>query len=412
MSCTVQASGELARLYARALASYDGPLTPALLMGEAEDVTGLRDWGGERWGEVRFRQRLGAYCEALEREAHLTPVGRSRAHGRTHAMLISRLRTIAYRHDWTDEPVIGAPFVGTGLPRSGTSFLQALLAQDPDHLVPRTGQAMVPIPPTGVLPDERERLEVVRQMLTFQGLDAPHVNAIHPFAPDAEDEDVLFQEGACGSLVQAFFSVPSFASDLRADATDFYRWQKSLMQIVQGEKSRKRWVLKAPEYLSQLDLVLSLYPDAMLFVNHRDPAKVIASIASLYVTFQALNCERSLDPRQLGAPMLAAQMAAVRSMTHWRETHSERCIVDIHYKTLIADPIGEAERLYAAFGLRLGSAAKVRMETFLKTNRHGQKERGVAHRYSLEDFGLTEAIVEETCAEYLDRFSVARERRT
>ena len=409
MLVTKGANG-LASIYAAALQPYAGILTAQELMREARQATGLADWGGDNWAETGFRRRLDTLCQALEDEARLTPVGRSRAHGRLLAMLISRLRVIEHRKGWTAEPVIRAPLVGTGLPRSGTSFLQALLAQDPDALVPITGQAMVPVPPAGELADEGERMTLVSQMLAFQGLDSAEVNAIHPFAPDAEDEDVLFQEGACGSLLQAFFNVPSFAACLPEAAPEFYAWQKGLMQLVQGQRTGKRWVLKAPEYASNLDILTQTYPDAMIFVNHRDPAKVIASIASLYLTFQGLNTAGTIDPKFMGPPMLAGQMMAIRAMSAWREAHPQTVVVDVQYKKLTADPIGEAERVYAAFGLDLTGKAKMRMEQFLSVNRHGQSQHGVRHDYRLEDFGLTESAIEEACADYLEQYGVARER--
>jgi Sulfotransferase family len=405
------ASSSLASLYAPALRSYGGELNAAALMREAESATGLTDWGGERWSEAGFRNRLDVFCKALESEAHLTSIGRSRAHGRVLAMLISRLRVIEHRKGWNSEPRIRAPLVGTGLPRSGTSFLQALLAQDPDALVPISGQALVPVPPVMEIADERERYELVREIMHFQGLDSPKVNAIHPFAPDAEDEDVLFQEAACGSLLQAFFNVPSFQAVLPEAAREFYAWQKGMMQLVQGDRSEKRWVLKAPEYLANLDTLTSFYPDAMIFVNHRDPAKVIASIASLYVTFQALNTDGAVDPKWLGPPMLAGQIAAIDAMTAWRAAHPDRVIVDIHYKDLVGDPIAQVERLYGAFKLTLTPKAKSRMEQFLAVNRHGQSQEGVRHTYKLEDCGLTEAAVYTACDEYLERYGVARERK-
>ena len=404
------ASDVLDAVYARALQPYDGPIEPSLLLAEAEAATGHADWGGERWAEAGFRRRLDALCRSLETESNLTALGRSRAHARVHAMLVSRLRIIAYRKAWTAEPQIVAPLVGTGLPRSGTSFLQALLAQDPDSLVPITGHGMVPIPPPGVLADEAERMDLVARMLTFQGLDAPEVNAIHPFAPDAEDEDVLFQEAACGSLYQGFFNVPGFTAELGTSAAEMYDWQKGLMQIIQGERPGKRWVLKAPEYIGNLATLYRTYPDAQVFVNHRDPAKVAASIASLYVTFQSLNSPGAIDPKRLGPGALVGQMAAVEAMTAWRAAHPDVAIIDVHYKTLVADPIGEAERVYAAFGLMLTAKAKARMEAFLRVNRHGQSQGGVKHHYTLEDFGLTEAAVEEICGRYLDQYGVARER--
>ncbi|MBM3596464.1 MAG: sulfotransferase, partial [Alphaproteobacteria bacterium] len=336
----------------------------------------------------------------------------TRAHCRLLAMVISRLRTVDYLGQCGDLPAIRAPLIGTGMPRSGTSFLQALLAQDPDNLVPRTGHGMVPVPPPGVLGDEHARLVLVWKMLVFQGFDSDEVNAIHPFAPDAEDEDVLFQEGACCGLYQGFYNVPSYAPVLHAGYGEQIAWQKQLMRAIQANLPGKRWVLKAPEYVTHLDDVFAHYPDSMVFVSHRDPAKVIGSIASLFMTFQAVNSDGAIPPEYLGPAMLQGQAMAQRAFETWREAHPGVKIVDIHYRQLVADPVGTAEALYDAFSVAFKDAAREAMAGFVAgRNRHGQAQSGMKHTYSLEEFGLTEDMVEEAFGDYLDRYGIERERR-
>lgn len=402
---------DLERIYAPVFEEFTATFSADGLIAQARAATGLFNLGGDAMAEPGFRKRLHALCNALEAEANLTAIGRTRAHCRLLAMAISRLRTVDYARQVSDLPVINAPLVGTGMPRTGTSFLQALLAQDPSNLVPRTGHGMVPIPPPGVLEDEQARLDLTWQMLAFQGFDSDEVNAIHPFAPDAEDEDVLFQEAAVCGLYQGFYNVPSFVPVQHEGYGEQIAWQKQLMRLIQAQHPGRRWVLKAPEYVTHLDDVLEHYPDAMVFVNHRDPARTISSIASLYVTFQAVNSDVSIPREYLGPPLLQGQAASIRALEEWRRAHPSVKIVDIHYKQLVADPIATAEALYDSFGLEFSATAKQSMTDWLKVNRHGQAQSGVKHTYSLDTFGLTEGMVEEAFGDYLDRYGIERERR-
>lgn len=407
-----ESGADLERVYAPVFQPFTGEFSADGLIAEARAATGLSDLGGEAMAEAGFRKRLTALCNALEAEAHLHPLGRTRAHCRLLAMVISRLRTVDYLRQCGDLPAIRAPLVGTGMPRTGTSFLQALLAQDPGNLVPRTGHGLVPVPPPGVLGDEQARLDLVWKMLQFQGFDSDEVNAIHPFAPDAEDEDVLFQEGAVCGLYQGFYNVPGFVPVLYEAYGDQIAWQKQLMRMIQANLPGRRWVLKAPEYASRLDDVLAAWPDAMVFVNHRDPARVLGSIASLYITFQSLCTDGAIPPEYIGPPMLQGQAMAQRAFEQWRAAHPEVKIVDIHYKHLVADPVGTAEMLYDQFGLAFTDAARSAMSDWLTArNRHGQAQSGKTHTYSLGDFGLTEQMVEEAFGDYLDRYGIERERR-
>lgn len=402
---------DLERIYAPVFEPFAGEFIADGLIAEARAATGLDDLGGEAMAEPGFRTRLGALCASLESEAALTALGRTRAHCRLLAMVISRLRTVDYVRQSPALPPIVAPLVGTGMPRSGTSFLQALLAQDPDNLVPRTGHGMVPIPPPGVLGDEQARLDLTWKMLVFQGFDSDEVNAVHPFAPDAEDEDVLFQEAACCALFSGFYNVPSYIAVQQQGYDQQIAWQKQLMRVIQANQQASHWVLKAPEYVTRLGSVLEHYPDAMIFVNHRDPARTIASIASLYLTFQSVNSDAAIPCEYIGPALLQGQAASIRACEEWRSAHPEVKIVDIHYKQLVADPVGTAKSLYDQFGLEFTDGARAAMAQFVASgNRHGQASSGVRHTYSLGDFGLTENMVEEAFGDYLDRYEIERER--
>jgi hypothetical protein len=402
----------LETIYAAAWEPCAQPIEAQALMERAERATGLGDWGGSRWAEGRFRARLDALCRGLESDAQLHDLGRSRAHSRLHVLLCSRLRQVDHHGRMSERPAIVAPLIGTGMPRAGTTFLHGLLACDPANRVANAAQAAIPIPP----PDESrigeaERMALYQRILDFQGFTAPDVTAIHPYAASAPEECVFLQEAACGPPLGAFYNAPEFSALVSQVATsaDGYAWQKGMMQSLQGEKPTPRWLLKAPSHVMNMDGLISAFPDSRIFLNHRDPGKVIPSMASLYMKLYSLASDSSVDPLALGPRLVANWAGILDRLDAWRETHPEVAVVDVHYTSLIADPIGMAERLYASFGIKTSDAVRKAMADHLEADQHGK---GPMRTYGLGDFGLSEADIEEAFGDYIERHGIAREKRS
>jgi hypothetical protein len=413
--------GELAMpsldtVYAAACEPCADRFTAPAVMRRAEVATGLADWGGERWGQDRFVARLDALCHGLEADAHLHALGRSRAHSRLHVLLCSRLRQVDHYRRMGQHPPLAAPLVGTGLPRAGTTFLHGLLASDPANRVATAAQAAIPVPPPGQGPgqgavSESDRVALYERILAFQGFTASDVTAIHPYAAAAPEECVFLQEAACGMPLGAFYNAPAFAALATSaqSVADSYAWQKGMMQSLQGHQAEARWLLKAPSHVIQLAALFDAFPDARVFINHRDPGKVIPSVASLYMKLYSLASDSSVDPLELGPRLVANWAGILDRVDAWRAANPQARIVDVHYARLIAEPIATARGLYEAFGLSLSQPAENAMAAHLAVDHHGK---GPARGYGLADFGLCEADIEAAFGAYIDRHGVARERRT
>jgi hypothetical protein len=369
-------------------------------------MTRLSNWGGPPFHEAGLRERLALLCESLETESALNGIGRSRAHSRLLFNLCGRLGVVDWHARHPDPPPIEQPLIGTGFGRAGTSFLHQLLGQDPDNNSAPMAECMIPSPPPGDPTVDAARFAFVGRLMEFHGIRAPEIEAIHPFAPENAAECGALQASAIGTEYQAFWSLPSYLPRAHADIAELFAWEKAILQVLGSGKSGRRWLLKTPEHLSHWNALVEAFPDARVYINHRDPAKTVPSSLSLMGTFQSLNTDRRIDIRQ-AAKAAISRMNPMGPVTAWRKAHPEFKVVDVHYARLVSDPIGEAERLYAEFGLTLSAQARTRMEAFVKTNRHAH---GPKHSYTLADFGLTEADIEETFGDYLDAYGVARER--
>ncbi|MEO2167925.1 MAG: sulfotransferase, partial [bacterium] len=119
-------------------------LDAASLIETAERRTRLHDFGGDA-----FRAPLGRLVESLDQEAQLTFFGRIVARKDLTRLLASRLKMVEdrRRHPEIESEKVRRPLFITGFPRTGTTILHAVLAQDPRHRAPMTWETMYPSPP-------------------------------------------------------------------------------------------------------------------------------------------------------------------------------------------------------------------------------------------------------------------------
>src|SRR3546814_12999821 len=115
-------------------------------------------------------------------------------------MLVSRFSSIAQRERDRNSRhrFIAAPLIGTGLPRTGTTFLHGLLACDPAHRAIRAWEALLSPDLIGDIVEPPDRLS--QEILRAQGFLDDALRAIHPFDANLQEECVFLQETNCSSL--------------------------------------------------------------------------------------------------------------------------------------------------------------------------------------------------------------------
>jgi len=393
--------------YASALTGFSAPLAAPALLGEAEARSGLSDWGGARWDEDRFRHDLALLCGEIEAKSDLTAIGRSRTHSRLLTMLVSRLRYLDARKAaaGVDAERVVAPLIGSGMPRAGTTFLHGLFAQDPANRAVPAWEAAIPAPLDG----NGDREALYAGILAFQGMTAPDVTAIHPFGSTLPEECIFLQEGNLGSLYGVYWNIPAFQTAIADKMRSAFAWQVGVMQYLQRGAAPRRWALKGPGHLFAWRELLMAFPDARLYVNHRDPGKVIPSIASLFCKLRSLFSDEAVDPVAIGAQQLAAWQYAVDAYAEWRDCEgADSRVSDVRFTDLVTDPLETVARVYDELGLALTAQARDAMARHLETDHHASAPK---RAYTLAEYGLDAAAIEAAFAPYIERFAIEREKR-
>jgi hypothetical protein len=380
------------------LANLAGPvaarLRPGLLSLERDELVATAH---RRTGLVGLPLDLGAgstYAEGLDHllasladESALTPAGRYFAREQVLTSLANRLQLRA-RLD--ADPglatrAIAPPLVIVGLPRSGTTFAQHLLARDPAHRTLLHWEAARPGAERSAESDAAARSATERGLRHLDYL-APDARSIHPVDVAEPTECVTLFSTSFASLELATINqVPSFLDwCLSADHRGSYEEYVLQLRVLEQADRRPRWLLKSPAHLFWLDTLADVLPDVRIVQIHRDPLEVLGSFCSLSAVLCGIGSDR-IDVAGLGerwAPAWAEGLARAEAA---RRSWPPGRVVDVDFRDLVGDPMGEVRRIYAAFDLELDRPAEAAMRAY--TAGHGHDGSGT-HRYSLDQFGL------------------------
>lgn len=361
------------------------PLDGQSLLDQARQRTGLSDLGDDLW-----REPFEVLIKALEEEGQLTLMGRLMARSDILVWLSTRLQVTdtLKQHPEILEEEIRAPMFIAGLPRSGTSILFELLAQDPEVGVPETWEAMMPCPPPEAATyDSDPRIEQVHGLVTQWNRVAPEFATMHEMGGriPAECGQIM-----CGSFISdqidALHQTPSYsAMRAQADYVRVYEYHKQVLQILQWKNPRQRWLLKAPEHLGHLPQLLEVYPDARLVQTHRDPIKCMASATSLMGTLYAMRSDQPFNAEMMEDIIMGAATAGrLDAVTEQREQGivPEANIADSRYQDLMDDPMSCIEGIYQHFGMSLSQEARARMLAYLEGKPRGKFG---AHAYEVDE---------------------------
>jgi len=369
------------------------------LIDAARSRTGLSDFGADS-----YREGLERLVDSINRESRLNELGGIAVPEMLIGLLINRLEVEDWyrRHPEIDDEQIVAPLFGVGLPRTGSTALSFMLAQDPGNRSLRTWESARPCPPPQTATEHSDPRIAECAANMEAGLErCPERRDMLPW--DAEGPIECLYIMFLDFKFQAFESavhVPSYIEWLNssADMEPAYRYHKRVLKLLQWRCPPKRWSLKSPTHMLYIEGLNKVYPDARFVMTHRHPARVLPSLADLL-----WSTRRDL----LADPM--AQWYANHAMHEWalgirrllalRDRIGPQRFYDIAFRDFMSDPIREIRGMYRWLGWELSDAAAQRMLAWQAGNPKGE------HRVPEHKYGLDDRLIEKTYDFYIQRFS-------
>jgi hypothetical protein len=384
------------------------PIDLDQLVEQARQSTGLFDFGPETWREGADR-----LVDELNDGAALNELGSVIASTDIANYLGNRLRIV----DWTTrrpeitQGDIHPPIVILGQPRTGTTILFEVLAQDPANRVPLTWEVDQPWPPPQTATYESDpRIAEVQANLESTELLIPGFMGMHALGARLGQECVRITAGDFRSMIfSTQYRVPGYQRWLLhdADMTSAYRYHRLFLQYLQSDHPADRWVIKSPAHLWASESMMREYPDALVVHTHRDPLRVVCSLASLIDLLRRLASD---DVSIAGVAQEWVEDVAVgldRAVAARRDgTIPQRQAVDVFFGDFLADPMAVVGTIYERLGIELTSEAERRMRTFLAEN---PQEKHGGHSYTFADTGLDAGMLRERMRAYKDFFDVPDE---
>lgn len=378
------------------------------VLAQAKARAGLDDFG-----PMAFTERLGVLLAEVEADENLWKAAKQNFIGFCVKAAANRLKNHDYltRNPGVAAQKIDRPIFIIGLPRSGTTHLENLIAADRRlrYLPVYLGSEAVPTPGEPPRPDGRDP-RWVRSDEHWQRMKGSRIMAaMHEHSPDhACGENELQMPDFSTYQWEWMAEVPGWRDYyLSHDQTPHYAYGRRMLQAIAYQfPSERRWILKGNQHSEQLPALLATYPDAIIVQTHRDPLAIVQSV----LTMRGLSVLANQK-----VPNIAAHVAywvdrierMLRAYLRDADIVPAAQRVDLMFQDVMADDVGSAQKVLNAAGLPTSDESIADMRDYMAAHPRGRDGRVV---YDLAgDFNLDKDALREKFSFYTDRFPVRKE---
>jgi len=392
--------------------SYDPPETFRYALDQAHEIVG-REVGSDDFGAGDYLPGLKVLLQSMDYDPHFSITGRHIAWGMVIGVLRGRAQAFQSmnQHPGFDAHPIKSPVVITGVPRTGTTALHRLMAVDRRFQGLQTWllDSPMPRPPIKSWKDYPQ-FQKTAAALEAQYAATPEKRAAHYRAAEEVHECcMVLRQSFVSNLWNCAWSAATYDAWWQCQSeASAYRHFYRCVQLIGSNEPQTRWLLKNPGHIDTLDLLFAVFPDAKVIQTHRDPAKALPSLVSLLMQLNTLTDDgRHVQRAENMLVREASKWAsAVRKAERVRVLHPGQ-VIDVIHADFHRHPMKVLERIYAFIGMEITDDLRLGFEQRIKEK--PELSRG-QHRYSISDYGMTQAQAREPFKDYVRQYDLVRER--
>ncbi|MDB6157677.1 MAG: hypothetical protein JWO04_1383 [Gammaproteobacteria bacterium] len=370
--------------------------------------TGLDDFG-RRDFEDRLRQLLGE----VDSDTNVWTAAKKQfvVHCITAAVNRLKNRDFLKRHPQIEDIVIDRPILVVGLPRSGTTHLENLIASDRRlrYLPVYLGAEAVPAPGEVPGPDGREPRWHRANQRWQRVKSNPIMEAMHEHSPDHACGDNELQMPDFASYQWEWMAdVPKWRDYyLATDQSPHYQYGRTMLKAIAFQQpNARRWILKGNQHSEQLPVLTRIYPDATIVMTHRDPLAILQSVLTMR-GLQVLASQKNPNIEGHVEYWVDRIEKMLRAYVRDMDVVPAARRVDLLFQEAMADDVGAAQRVLKAADLHPTHESAEDLRHYMEHHPRGKAGRVV---YDLAgDFQLDPKALRERFRFYTDLFPVRHE---
>lgn len=358
------------------------------------------DWASE--GDEIHRFWEATLCavnkSVVERNQHA--IARLVIYGALKFYLDRRVKVYQYLLDnpKTLDVKLDSPLIIAGFPRTGSTLLHRLVAQDSMARAYQYWELTTPTP--SPIPNDTKDWRIRQLAWSFKALDfivpghTKTIEAFHMASPTTVEEDtaLMWSTGLMNPII-------FLHSDAKLRETLFspagkagsYRFLRRCCQILNAKyPSSAHLRLKSPFHSLYLEALFEEFPDARLVTIHRDPKAVVESWLSFVARVSVPTFRKeSFTIDEFSRPQLEFLERSGEVMANFLAPSgkpSEHNHLPLSFSQFVSDPIHAVEKIYQFFNLgTLSDVDRDKMKNLLSKK---EAQKTMLPNYRLSELGI------------------------